>query len=393
LHSEDGILHPTASRQAAPLDLTGLQPERVALVHDWLTGMRGGEKCLEVLCELFPQADLFTLLHNPGTVSPHIEDRRIHTSFIQHLPFATRGYRRYLPLFPAAIERFDLRPYDLVVSTSHCVAKGVRARADALHVCYCHTPMRYVWDQFDAYFGRGRAGLLTRAAAHSVRPMLQNWDVRSAARVDAFVANSSTVRQRIQRIYARDAVVIPPPVDCDRFSPQPGAQEDWFLVVSALSGYKRIDLAIDAARLAGVALRIVGSGPDLARLRHRAGSAAIEFLPWQDASHLADLYARSRALLFPGVEDFGITPVESMAAGRPVIALAAGGARETVVPGTTGLLVDSLEASDWAAVLTRFDADAYDAGTLHAHARTFDRPLYHRRMGDILRQEWDRHRA
>ena len=357
---------------------------RVALVHDWLTGMRGGEKCLEVLCELFPQADLFTLLHNSGSVSAVIEDRRIFSSFIQQLPLSARGYRRYLPLFPTAIERFDLSAYDLVVSTSHCVAKGVRSRPDALHVCYCHTPMRYVWDQFDAYFGRGRAGMLTRAAAHAVRPYLQKWDVRTASRVDHFIANSCTVQQRIEHIYGRTSQLIHPPVDCAQFTPQPGAQEDWFLVVSALSGYKRVDLAIEAVLRAGARLKIVGGGPDLPKLQAMTDSANIEFMPWQDAAGLASLYARSRALLFPGVEDFGITPLESMASGRPVIALDAGGAQETVVPGKTGILVDSLDPEVWAAVLRNFDPMGFSHEDLRQHAMTFDRPLYAQRMSGSI---------
>lgn len=365
-----------------------LPQQRVALVHDWLTGMRGGEKCLEVLCEIFPHADLFTLLHNVGSVSPTIERRRIHTSFVQRLPRAARSYRRYLPLFPAAIEAFDLRGYDLVVSTSHCVAKGVRA--PALHVCYCHTPMRYVWDQFEAYFGAGRADPLTRLAALAVRRPLQRWDRRSAARVHHFVANSETVRQRIRRHYGREAEIVHPPVDCDAFEVAVGAPEDYFLVVSALSGYKRVDLAIDVARATGTRLRVVGHGPDMARLTKRARGARVEFLAWQTQEALARLYAGCRALLFPGEEDFGIAPLEAMAAGRPVIALAAGGATETIVDGRTGLLVASLRLADWVAALQRFEPDAYDPRALRAHARQFDRPRYAAAMRGVLEREWMR---
>jgi glycosyltransferase involved in cell wall biosynthesis len=365
-----------------------LPQQRVALVHDWLTGMRGGEKCLEVLCEIFPHADLFTLLHNAGSVSHTIERRRIRTSFVQRLPRAARGYRRYLPLFPRAIESFDLRAYDLVVSTSHCVAKGVRA--PGLHVCYCHTPMRYVWDQFDAYFGAGRADPVTRLAAHAVRRPLQRWDRRSAARVHHFVANSETVRKRIRRYYDRDAEVVHPPVDCDAFEAAAAAPEDYFLVVSALSAYKRVDLAIDAARATGARLLVVGQGPDTARLQGRARGARVEFLPWQTHDALARLYARCRALLFPGEEDFGIAPLEAMAAGRPVIALAAGGATETVVDGRTGVLVPSLQLADWVAALRRFDPDAFDPRALRAHARQFDRPRFAAAMRRILEREWMR---
>ncbi|UCE03416.1 MAG: glycosyltransferase [Candidatus Latescibacterota bacterium] len=362
--------------------------ERVALVHDWLTGMRGGEKCLEVLCEIFPRADLFTLLHNRGSVSPRIEERRIVTSFVQHLPGAARGYRRYLPVFPRAAESFDLHGYDLVISSSHCVVKGVRPQAGALHVCYCHTPMRYIWDQFDAYFGPGQASPLVRAAARLVRHPLQRWDVRSAARVHHFIANSETVRQRIQRHYERCALVVHPPVDCRLFAPDPGSPGDYFLAVGALSGYKRVDLAIDAARRARARLLVVGQGPDLERLRKRARGAAVEFLPWQSTHDLARLYARCRALLFPGVEDFGITPLEVMASGRPVIARAAGGALETVVAGETGIHVASEAAEDWAQVLRGFRDDAFDARRLRNHAERFDRARYVREMRQTLERLW-----
>jgi len=369
-------------------DLPGLGAGKVALVHDWLTGMRGCEKCLEVLCELFPSADLFTLLHNRGSVSPTIEDRAIHTSFIQKLPLASRGYRRYLPLFPTAIEHLDLSSYDLIVSSSHCVAKGVQPRAGALHLCYCYTPMRYVWDQFDAYFGRGRANLLTRAAAHGVRPYLQRWDVRTASRVDHFIAISRTVQERIQRHYGRPSAIIYPPVQVSEFTPQPDAVEDWFLVVSALSGYKRIDLAIEAVRQAGARLKIVGGGPDLRQLQEQAQGADVEFLAWQDTEELASLYARSRALLFPGIEDFGITPLESMASGRPVIALASGGALETVIPQTTGVLVDSLDPAVWGDALREFNEHDFDAEALRAHARTFDRSLFKERLRTTIEDQW-----
>jgi glycosyltransferase involved in cell wall biosynthesis len=368
----------------AGLDAAG----RVALVHDWLTGMRGGEKCLEVLCELFPRADLYTLVHVPGRVSPVIEARRIVTSFVQRLPRAATAYRRYLPLFPAAIEAFDLGGYDLVVSSSHCVAKGVRPAPGALHVCYCHTPMRYVWDQFDAYFGRGRAGLTTRVAARAVRGALQRWDVRSAARVQQFVANSQHVRARIQRYWRRDADVVYPPVDCAAFAPDPRGPDDYFLVVAALAGYKRTDVAIEAARLAGVRLVVVGRGPDAPRLERLARGARVEFAGWQSAADLASMYARCRALVFPGEEDFGIAPLECMAAGRPVIAWARGGALETVQDGITGRLIDSSDPAVWAAALREFPDAAFDAGRMRAHAERFDRPRYAAQMSARLAAAW-----
>jgi glycosyltransferase involved in cell wall biosynthesis len=377
----------TDSAALAALDGDG----RVALVHDWLTGMRGGEKCLEVLCELFPRADLYTLVHVPGRVSPVIEARRIHTSFVQRLPRAATAYRRYLPLFPAAIESFDLGVYDLVVSSSHCVAKGVRPAASALHVSYCHTPMRYVWDQFDAYFGPGRAGPATRLAAACVRGALQRWDVASAVRVDRFVANSEHVRRRIERYWQRRATVVHPPVDCAAFTPDGRAPGDYYLVVAALAGYKRVDLAIAAARAAGARLVVVGRGPDRARLQALAGDSRIEFLGWQSDRELAALYAGCRALLFPGEEDFGIAPLECMAAGRPVIAWARGGALETVRDGQTGRLIDSSAIDVWAAALREFDSSAFAPAVLRQHALQFDRPRYARRMRTLLETTWAAH--
>jgi glycosyltransferase involved in cell wall biosynthesis len=373
----------------AALDAQG----RVALVHDWLTGMRGGEKCLEVLCELFPRADLYTLLHVPGSVSAPIESRRIVTSFVQGFPGVARRYRRWLPFFPRAIESFDLGAYDLVVSSSHCVAKGVRPAPAALHVDYCHTPMRYMWDQFEAYFGPGRADPATRLAAQMVRESLCRWDVRASARVHRFIANSEHVRQRIRRHYGRDADVVHPPVDCGRFSVAPAGPEDYFLVVSAFAPYKRIDVAIAAAVRAGVRLVVVGGGPEAARLQEQARGARIEFLPWQPDAALALLYARCQALLFPGEEDFGIVPVECMAAGRPVIAFAAGGALETVLAPKCGVLVPDQDPQTWAAVLRTFDAAAFEPRQLRQHALQFDRPLYGERMAARLAAAWSEHRA
>jgi glycosyltransferase involved in cell wall biosynthesis len=361
---------------------------RVALVHDWLTGMRGGERCLEVFCEMFPGADLYTLLHVPGSVSPVIEDRRIVTSFVQRLPDAVRRYRSYLPLFPAAIGRFDLSGYDLVLSSSHAVAKGVRAPRGALHVCYCFTPMRYVWDLYDDYFG-ARAGGLTRRAMPPVAAALRRWDRRTAAGVHHFVAISRFIADRIRRCYDRDADVIYPPVDAARFRIEEKV-DDYYLVVSALTPYKRVDLAVAAATRLGRRLLVVGTGPEEERLRAAAGPT-VEFLGWRSDAHVAELYARCRALLFPTVEDFGITPLEAMAAGRPVIALGQGGALETVVPpgsagSPTGLLFPTQSVEALVEALRRFESDtvAFEPKALRRHAETFDRPVFKERMEGYL---------
>jgi glycosyltransferase involved in cell wall biosynthesis len=362
---------------------------RVALVHDWLTGMRGGERCLEVFCELFPDADLFTLLHVPGSVSDVIERRRIVTSFVQRLPAAATRYRHYLPLFPIAIETFDLHGYDLVLSSSHCVAKGARPMPGACHVSYCFTPMRYVWDRYDDYFGRG-AGVLTRLAMPPVAAYLRRWDRRTSARVDRFVAISRHVAGRIERYYQRPADVVHPPVDVDRFSLADGEDDGFYLVVSALVPYKRLDLAVHAANRLGRRLLVVGSGPEARRLR-ALGGPTVEFLGHRSDAEIAALYPRCRALLFPGVEDFGIVPLEAMAAGRPVIAFAAGGALETVNPPggdrpPTGLLVAAQTVDALTEAMRRLEsgAVAFDPKALRARAEAFDRPRFKERMAALL---------
>ena len=361
---------------------------KVALVHDWLTGMRGGERCLEVFCELFPAADLYTLLHVPGSVSPAIEGRRIVTSFIQRLPGARRRYRNYLPLFPAAIRGLDLTGHDLVLSSSHAVAKGVRVPPGALHVCYCFTPMRYVWDLYHEYFG-GRARPATRLLMPPVAAALRRWDRRTAAGVHHFVAISRFVADRIRRNYGRPADVIYPPVDVSRFRVEESPGE-FYLVVSALAPYKRVDLAVDAANRLGRRLVVVGTGPEEGKLRAMAGPT-VELLGWRDDAETAELYARCRALIFPTLEDFGITPLEAMASGRPVIALGQGGALETVVPPggsepATGLFFERQSTEDLVDAIRRFESGSprFEPKVLRRRAEAFDRPLFKDRIERYL---------
>jgi glycosyltransferase involved in cell wall biosynthesis len=369
---------------------------RVALVHDWLTGMRGGERCLEAVAELFPEADLFTLLHVPGSVSPPIEGRRIVTSFLQRVPGAEARYRFLLPLFPLAVGRFDLRGYDLVLSLSHAVAKGARPRGRALHLCYCLTPMRYVWDLYGEYFGP-RAPWALRLLMPPVAAALRRWDRATASRVHHFAAISGFVAQRIARCYGREAEVIHPPVDLRRFRPAEGPGE-FYLVVSALAPYKRVDLAVAAASRLGARLVVVGAGPEERRLRALAGPT-VEFLGWLPDAEVADLYRRCRALLFPGVEDFGIVPLEAMASGRPVIAYDAGGARETVIPldgaaePPTGLFFAEQTVEALAEAIRRFEdhAHRFDPKALRARAEAFDRPRFKERVAAWVERRLEIH--
>jgi glycosyltransferase involved in cell wall biosynthesis len=357
---------------------------KVALVHDWLTGMRGGEKVLEVLCELYPDADLYTLFHKPGSVSPLIERRRIETSFVQHLPFAASRYRWYLPLFPLAVTGFDFRGYDLVISTSHCAVKAIKAPPHVPHICYCHSPMRYAWDQFDAYFGPDRVGpLSSRFLYRPIMTALAHWDAATAPRVTRFVANSAYVADRIRRYYGRAATVVYPPVDTAFFQPGPPAADRHFLIVSALVPYKRIELAIDACSLAGVPLRIAGDGPDRARLEARATSQ-VTFLGPLTGEALRDEYRRAAAVLLPGEEDFGIVPVEAQACGRPVVAYGRGGAVETVQDGVTGALFGESTPGAMAAALARVASTTFDASRLHAHAEHFSRERHAQGMRAVI---------
>src|SRR5688572_14407362 len=344
---------------------------RTALIHDWLTGMRGGERVLEALCGLYPDADIFTLYHRRGSVSAGIERHRIRTSFVQRLPMASRYYRQYLPLFPMAIEQFDLDAYDLVISSSHCAAKAVVAPGRARHLCYCHSPMRYAWDQFDAYFGPARTGrLASRWIYRPVLARLARWDAATATRVHRFAANSAHVAGRIRRYYNRVATIVYPPVDTVFYHPTDVPSGSHFLVVSALVPYKHIEVAIAACARVGARLRIVGDGPDRRRLEAGAGSH-VEFLGRLSDEAIRDEYRRALAVLLPGEEDFGIVPVEAQACGRPVVALGRGGALETVTDGDTGVLVDEPGAAPLAAALERVARIQFDSARIRAHAERF----------------------
>ncbi len=354
---------------------------KIALVHDWLTGMRGGEKVLEALCELYPQADLFTLLHNPGSVSPLIENRRIVTSFINRLPGKSSRYRHYLPLFPTAIEQFNFKDYDLIISTSHCVAKGVRTPPHALHISYLHTPMRYVWDMYEAYFGVDRTNWLARKIIPFFANYLRMWDVTSSNRVDHFIANSQHVARRITKYYRRDATVIYPPVDTEKFSISP-RDGKYYLMITALVPYKKVELAIQVFNTLDMPLYIIGSGPEKTKLEKNA-SDNVRFFDWVSDDELHRFAADCRALIFPGEEDFGIVPLEVQSCGKPVIAYARGGALETVIGydgknegQCTGVFFYEQTASALREAIKQFEALFWDFEFIHAHAQKFSKARF-----------------
>jgi glycosyltransferase involved in cell wall biosynthesis len=357
---------------------------KVALVHDWLTGMRGGEKVLEVLCERYPDAELFTLVHVGGSVSPLIERARIHASPLQHLPGIRHYYRQCLPLFPKLIERFDLGGFDLVISSSHCVAKSVIVGPRAIHVCYCHTPMRYAWDQFEAYFGSARLGPVRSAVMRRAMRQFARWDRETAGRVGRYVTNSHYVARRIREYYNREASVVYPPVDTVFFSPSESAstQHETCLIVSALVPYKRIEIAIEACHLAQVPLRIVGGGPERQHLERVAAEsgADVTFLGWLTDEGVRDEYRHAALVLLPGEEDFGIVPLEAQACGRPVVALRRGGALESIVPGQTGLLVEESTAAAFADAIRDALGRQFDPETIRRHVERFGRD----RFGDEI---------
>ena len=354
---------------------------RVALVHDYLNQMGGAEKVLLSLHELFPQAPIYTSMYEPRSVDRRFRSMDIRTTFMQRVPFVKRRHQPFLPLYPFAFERLDLRPYDLVISDSSAFAKGVITRPDALHVCYCHTPMRWAWN-YEEYVERERLGATARLLLPPFITWLRQWDYATAARVDYFVANSPTVAARIAKYYRREAVFIPPPVDTSHFYEAP-QHEDYFLIVSRLVPYKRIDLAVKAFTMLELPLRIVGEGRDERRLRRMAGKN-IRFLGHLSDDEMRSQMARCRALVFPGEEDFGITPVEAQASGRPVIAYGAGGALATVVEGSTGLFFNQQTPESLAEVVTSFRDEYFDPHAIRRHAEEFDTQRFLRRFSQFV---------
>lgn len=356
---------------------------RVAIVHDWLTGMRGGEAILDVICELFPQADLYTLLQTDFKMSPRIlNGRRVHHSYLQRLMKMRRfseGYRKLLPIFPHAIESLDLSGYDLILSNTHCVAKGVRKKPGALHVAYVSTPMRYIWDMFEEYFGPGKSGFLTAKAAALCRPYLQKWDVKTTAGVDVLLANSRFVQERIRKFWNRDSVVVHPFVETAKFGGKFEEPKDYYLIVSAFAPYKRIDLAIEAFVKMGKRLVVIGKGQDEEKLKKLAkGHSNIQFHGGLSDEALGAFYKKAQALIFPGLEDFGITPLESMFNGRPVIAYGKGGLLDTVTL-ETGVFFPEQSVDSLINAVEEFEHRTFRPEVLRARAEEFSREHFRER--------------
>ncbi len=352
---------------------------KVALVHDYLNQMGGAERVVIALHEIFPDAPIYTSIYDPERVDPVFRQMDIRTTFMQKLPLVTKHHQPYLPFYPFAMESLDLRGYDLVLSSSSAFGKGVITKPETMHICYCHTPMRWCWN-YREYVEREQLGGMARRVLPFLITGLRVWDQTSAMRVDHFIANSPVVAERIAKYYRREAVVIPPPVEAQRFPFDPATQpEDYFLIVSRLIPYKRIDLAIEACNRLQLPLVIIGSGRDEARLRRMAGPT-IRFTGRLSDEEVLHYYTHCRAFLFPGEEDFGITPLEAQAAGRPVIAYGAGGALASVVEGVTGLFFREQTAESLTTALAAFDERQFDPQAIRNHALEFDLPRFHRRI-------------
>ncbi|NIZ18615.1 glycosyltransferase family 4 protein [Spirochaetales bacterium BR151] len=361
---------------------------KVALIHYWLVGMRGGEKVLEALCELFPQADIYTHVYDPKKISATIKRHRVYTTAIQRLPRATSWYQRYLPLMPRALEALDLSNYDLIISSESGPAKGILAPSHIPHVCYCHTPMRYLWDYYHYYLKS--SGKLTQLFFRHFAPALRTWDLLSAYRVDHFITNSHNVARRIMRTYQRESTVIYPPVDlpdAEILSTQKG---NFYLFLGQVTAYKRADLAIDAFRKSGLPLVIAGAGDAIKNL-----PANIQALGFVSSQKRQELLAQAKALLFPGEEDFGIVPLEAMAHGTPVIAYAKGGALETVIPEVSGILFQEQTVDSLQGAIEQLEANPqrFNPKTLYAHAQKFSKERFKEQMHRYIEQRLSEHKA
>ncbi len=358
---------------------------RVAIVHDYLVDTGGAERVVIALHALYPDAPIFTSVLDARTTFTAFRTMDVRTSFLQRLPVRKSNYKFLLPFFPLAFESFDFSEYDVVLSSASAFAKGVVTAPETLHVCYCHTPARFVW-RYHEYIAQEQLGRVARLVIALIVHRLREWDYAAAQRVDFFIANSRVTARRIAKNYRREAVVIYPPIAVENFAPRDEIG-DYYLVVSRLAPYKRIDIAVQAFNRLRLPLKIVGAGVDAARLRKMAADN-IEFLGHVPQEQLAELYARCRAVIFPGVEDFGIVPLEANAAGRPVIAFARGGALETIVAGKTGVFFHAQTPDALAEVVAATDVTRFDARVLRAHAEQFSQPRFHSQIARFIEDKW-----
>ena len=356
---------------------------KTALLHYWMINMRGGENLLAELAEMYPDADIFTHACRPENMSAVFRKHRITESMVGRLPFARRCCQKYLCLMPLALRRWDLSGYVLIISSESGPVKGIRKPRNAYHLCYCHTPMRYLWDMYREYWNC--AGPAEKLAMKLFTPYLRNYDLKSAECVDAFLANSEFVRERIRRIYRRDAVVVHPPVDTDFFQAGTGKREDYYLYAGQLTHYKRPDLAVRACCRLKRKLVVAGEGPMKKVLQKLAGGN-VTFTGRVSAEELKRLYAGARALLFPGIEDFGIVPVEAQSAGTPVIALRAGGALESVIENETGLFFDTQSPEALAEAILHFESVSWDSALCRRQAGKFSREAFRKNFTLALKR-------
>jgi glycosyltransferase involved in cell wall biosynthesis len=364
---------------------------KLALVHDWLNQIGGAEDVLEHLVDLYPGAPVYTSMYAPDLMPDPYRAWDIRSTWMDRLPGIHRHHQRYLPLYPLAWQGLSLSDYDVVLSNKSGFCHGVRTRPGTLHVCYCLTPTRYIWD-LDTYLARENLGAAVRLAARWVARIYKRWDYAAARRVHHFVAISTAIQDRIRRYYSRESTIIYPPAEvAERFALS-AVTEDYFLIVSRLIPYKRIDLAVQACTRLDLPLLIAGRGRDRERLEAMAGPT-VRFLGYVPDEDLPDLFARCRAFIFPGLEDFGIAPVQAQAAGRPVIAFKGGGALDTVIPGQTGAFFEQLTVESLMGALQEFDERAYDAAAIRAHAMQFDSAIFRNAITTCIERAWDDFRA
>lgn len=365
-----------------------LNNKKLALVHYWLTGMRGGEKVVQSICKLFPEIDIFTLVYDKAKIVESINQHKIFTSFIQKLPFARRIYQTYLPFMPIAIEQFNLSNYDIVISSESGIAKGVLTKPETCHFCYCHTPMRYLWNMYFDYLENENIRFLKRRIIEIFFSYLRVWDLATSFRVNYFICNSQNVRKRVLKYYSRDSEVIYPPVDVDNMKFETKKQ-DYYLVVGQLVSYKRVDLAVKAFNVLGKELIIIGEGSEYKRLKKIAKNN-IKFLGWQSTDNLKKYYAMAKALIFPGEEDFGITPVEAQASGTPVIGYGKGGLLETVIKGKTGMFFSRQDYKDIINIVENFESSSskFDPYEIRNNSMKFSKKSFENKLSQFLEEKY-----